>query len=72
MSILPSIKTRVIRLDVKANQPFVVEHNMGREVEGWLIVDVTAPVKVWRSGTSTKEILELCADKACSLALVLL
>ena len=72
MSLLPSISTRTISVSTKANQPIVIEHNLGRLVEGWLVVDIDAPARVWRSGENSREKLVLMADQNCSLSIVLL
>ena len=72
MNLLPSISTRTISVTAKANQPIVLEHNLGRLVEGWLVVDINTPAKVWRSGENSREKLVLMADQDCSLSIVLL
>ena len=69
---LPEISTRPVHLSVWAMQPFTIQHELGRVPAGWLIIDVTDAVQVWRSGVMDTNTLELTADQDAEITLVLL
>ena len=69
---LPEFSTRRIDISIRANTPFIIEHALNRLANGWLIVDTDAPVKVWRSGKNTTELLELTADRDANIGIVIL
>ena len=71
-SLLPTFQTRPIICSVNANEPFTIEHGLGRPVAGWLVVDRTAVCQVWRSGLNGPGMLELTCDQSCDLSIVLL
>ena len=53
--------------DLGAGYENIVEHGLGRDVEGWVVVDTSAPALVWRilnpttSGVDTRKHLVLCS-----------
>lgn len=67
-----SFKTKPIHLVVKANHEIVIQHELNRVPAGWLMIDSTAPVNIWRSGAMNKTVLELTADQDADIILVLL
>ena len=69
---LPSISTRPVHWIVHANEPFTIRHEMGRVPAGWLVIDTTAAVNVWRSGEMNTSLIELTADQDADITLVLL
>ena len=69
---LPEITTRPVQLSVKAMEPFVIEHELGRVPAGWLVIDCNHATDVWRSGVMDKSILELTASQDADITLVLL
>ncbi len=69
---LPEITTRPISLQVKRMEPATIEHDLGRTPAGWLVIDTTVPVDIWRSGAMDTSTLELTADQDAELTLVLL
>lgn len=70
--ILPVFNSRPIRVSAKANETVVIKHGLGRPVEGWVVVDIDQPARVWRSGENGRERLELMVDLDCTLSVVLL
>lgn len=69
---IPTNSTRTIEKTVTANQPVVIEHGLGRPVEGWYLVDINKPANVWRSGGNGRKELVLMADQDCVFSVVLL
>ena len=70
--LLPSFQTRPITVTVTANQAFTIEHGLGRPVAGWVVVDQTAPARVWRSGENGTGKLVLKSNVSCTLTVLLL
>ena len=69
---LPEITTRPIKLTVKAMEPFVIEHELGRVPAGWLVIDCDHATDMWRSGVMNSKTLELTANQDAEITLVLL
>ena len=71
-TLLPTFQTRPITCSVNANEPFTIEHGLGRPVAGWVVVDRTAPGDVWRSGENGVNRLVLTSSSSGSLTILLL
>ncbi len=72
LQLTPEFRSKPIRLTVTADEPFTINHELNRAPAGWLIIDTTVPVDVWRSGAMDTSTLELTADQDAELTLVLL
>lgn len=72
LQLTPQFRSKPIRMNVVADEPFVIMHELNRIPAGWLLVDTTAAINVWRSGVMDTEKLELTADQDADITLVLL
>ncbi|PJE79282.1 hypothetical protein CI610_01747 [invertebrate metagenome] len=71
-TLLPKVATKAITLDVKADKPFQIKHDLGRLPDGWLVIDQDNPVTVWRTGIKDTSVIQLIADNDARISLVLL
>lgn len=72
LELTPEFRSKPIRLTVTANEPFTIEHEMGRAPAGWLVVDSQQVVNIWRSGVMDTNKVELTADQDAEVSIVLL
>lgn len=72
LQLTPEFRSKPIRMTVFADVPFIIQHELNRVPAGWLVIDTTEPVDVWRSGVMDIETLELTADRDADITLVLL
>ena len=72
LQLTPEFHSKPIRITVVANEPFTINHELNRVPAGWLVIDTTALVEVWRSGVMDTNTLELTADKNADITLALL
>lgn len=68
------IVTDPIPISVSAGAPFTVDHGLGRQVGGYLVIwaDADVQVHVVDPDADSSKSLELVADTTCNLRLVLL
>ena len=72
LELTPEFRTKPFEVSVKAMEPFVIEHELGRVPAGWLVINCNHATDVWRSGEMNTSILELTANQDADITLVLL
>ncbi len=72
LKLTPRFRSKPIPLSVKAMEPFTLQHELGRVPAGWLVIDTSSVVNVWRSGVMDTTQLILTADQDADITLVLL
>lgn len=72
LELTPEFRTKPFPMTVKAMEPFIIEHELGRVPAGWLVIDANHAVDVWRSGAMDTQVLELTANQDADITLVLL
>lgn len=72
--ILPKISTDSFEVSVTADVPFTINHGLGRQVEGEVIIARSAPCEVHRQDwtADTRQALTLIPTNTCFLRIVLL
>jgi hypothetical protein len=72
LQLTPEFRTKPIRIVATAMEPIEIKHELNRIPAGWVLIDTTAPVNIWRSGVMDVNSLELTVDQDANITLVLL
>lgn len=69
-----SLARDFIEREVEVGEPLTIEHGLGREVAGWLVIWQSAPVQfhVYDPAADTRNVLTLVPDATAKVRLVIL
>ena len=72
LELTPGIRSKPIPIKAVANVAFTINHELGRNPAGWLVIDSNCSVNVWRIGVMDIETITLVTDQDAELTFVLL
>lgn len=72
LELTPGIRSKPLDVKTIANQPFTLQHELGRVPAGFLVIDCNRQVNVWRNGIMDTSSIKLMADQDADITLVLL
>jgi len=72
--VIAEIVTNPIEIDVVVDEPVTIEHGLGRQVAGWLVIwrDTPVDLVVYDSSADTSQSLVLMPNASARVRIVLL
>lgn len=65
----PQTSAKILKTVALINGTTIINHGLGRMMQGWIIIDVDAAATIYRSQPFNPNTLSLTSNAACTIAL---